>query len=222
MIRGWVEDLLTLTDEDWGNYVFNRDPLVGIITPARQVEFRQKAVDCAVTLARGLRNEYGDNPIDFLTKQMGVKLVYKNVDSGAGYTMFASYKEPDTITIFVDNAKATDQVMAEHNLHELVGEFTTTDLLIAHELYHYLEQTIPNIFTAQKHLTLWKLGPIENRSRIICLEEIGAMAFSRELTGLKCSPYLLDVVMLYPHNPQRAKQLYEGLMNFSARRTEQV
>jgi len=222
MIRDWVEDLLTLTDEDWGRYAFNRDPFVGRITQASQSEYRQKAADSAVALAHSLRGEYGDNNIEFYAKQLGASLLYKKEESGSGYTMFACYKELNTITVFLDNAEATDKLVAEKELQELVGTVKTADLLAAHELYHYLERIIPDIYTAQKHITLWKLGPIENRSRIICLEEIGAMAFAKELTGLKCSSYVFDVIMLYPRNPQRAKKLYETFMGFGSGRSERL
>ena len=74
----------------------------------------------------------------------------------------------------------------------------------------------PELFTARKLVTLWKLGPFENRSRILCLEEIGAMAFTRELVGLKCSAYVYNVLMLASSNPARAQKLYERIMRIKA------
>lgn len=216
MIREWVEDLLTLTDEDWGRYSFSRDPLVGRIGEEEQAKYRQKAEDCALEMVRHLHSKYEVIPIEQFTKLLGIKLLYKKSDINSVYTMFACFEEPDTITIFRDNAEATDKLLMEQELYELVGNVKTADLLIAHELYHYFEHTIPNVYTAQKNITLWKLGSIENRSCIVCLEEIGAMAFARELTGLKCSPYIFDVIMLYVQNPPRAKKLYESFMSFKA------
>ena len=220
MIREWVEELLSFSEEDWSRYAFNRDPFVGRIPPAGQLEYSQKAMDSAAALARRLRDEHGERSIAQLAKQLGVRLVYKSEVSDGGYTLFANYDEPNTITVYLENAEATDRLLAQEGLRNLVGEVKTADLLTAHELYHYLEQTTPDIYTAQKHIVLWKLGKFENRSRIICLEEIGAMAFARELTGLKCSPYLFDVIMLYPRNPQRARQMYESFTGFRNRRSE--
>lgn len=214
MIKGWVEDLSTLTAEDWARYSFNHDPLVGRLPPASQLEHRQKAAGGAAALALRLRGEYPGLPIPELAKQQGVRLVFKRLESGTGYTLFASYEEPATITIFLNNAEATDQLLEEEHLQEWVGNIKTADLLIAHELYHYYEHILPDLYTTQKHVLLWKLGPFENRSRILCLEEIGAMAFAKELVGLKCSPHVFDVLMLYPQNPQRAKNLYESFMSY--------
>lgn len=216
MIRNWVEDLLTLTNDDWGRYSFSRDPLIGKIGEEEQVKYREKAEGCALEIAMHLQSEYGDTPVEQLIKLLGIKLFYKKSDMNSVYTMFACFEEPDTITIFRDNAEATDKLLKEQELYELFGNVKTTDLLIAHELYHYLEYALPNVYTVQKNITLWKLGPIKNRSRIVCLEEIGAMTFARELTRLKCSPYIFDVIMMYVQNPMRAKKLYESFMAFKA------
>jgi hypothetical protein len=89
-------------------------------------------------------------------------------------------------------------------------------------LYHYLEHSLPGIYTAQKHIVLWKIGPLKNQSRILCLEEIGAMTFAKTLVGLNCSAYLFDVLMLFPRNPQRAKELYTNYMGNKGKRTEKI
>jgi len=218
MIEAWVEDILTLTDEDWSRYAFNRDPFVVRIKPDQQMNYTHEAMNCGKNLARRLRTEYGDVSPEELVKRMGLHLNYQNGQSSDGYLMFAYFEEPDSITLFLDNADATDALIDELGVRDSLGDVKTSDLLLAHELYHYLEQNQPDIYTAQKHITLWKVGPFENRSRIICLEEIGAMAFAKELVGLRCSAYLFNVLMLCPKNPQRARELYENIMAFKVKK----
>jgi len=58
---------------------------------------------------------------------------------------------------------------------------------------------------------LFRVGRWENRSRIRCLAEIGAMAFAQTLAAMACSAYVFDVLMLYAGNPQRALQAYQGI-----------
>ncbi len=212
MIRQWVDDLLSFTDDDWARYSFNRDPLVGRLSHACQVDHRQKTIDSALALTMRLRKDYKYNDIHHLATQLGIRVLKKEFLSSSGYSVFAFFEEPDTITVYSDNAEATDRILLQHALYEMVGYVRTADLLLAHEVYHYLEKHVPDIYSAQKHLTLWNIGLIKNQSRIICLEEIGAMAFAKEVTGLKCSPYLFNVIMMYPQNPQRAKNIYENYM----------
>lgn len=214
MVKDWIEDLLTLTDDDWNRYAFNRDPLSGRITPDQQIKYASEAMAVGKKLANRLQVEYGYVFPEEVIQKQGLNLFFRSGQSITGQLMFAYFEEPNSITVFLDNANAADALLQEQDLQSALGNVKTSNLLIAHELYHYLEQNEPDVFTAQKHITLWKLGPFENRSRIMCLEEIGAMAFARELTGLQCSAYIFNVLLLYPQNPQRARELYEGIMRF--------
>jgi hypothetical protein len=216
VIREWAEGLSTLSDGDWCGYVFNRDPLVGRVSPEDRLDYCRQAIECGVEQARRVRVEHGSvGPVE-LAGRMRVKLEYKP-EEGAN-SMFAYYQEPDTIVVYTANAKAADVLVAEHRLQDLVGDASVVDVLVAHELYHVIEHAQPGLFTSRKLVPLWKLGPFENRSRILCLEEIGAMAFTRELVGLKCSAYVYNVLMLAPANPAKAQKLYERIMGFKASR----
>jgi hypothetical protein len=206
--------LCTLSDGDWCRYAFNRDPLVGRITPEDRLEYCRQAIVCGIDQARKVRAKHGDaGPVE-LAGPMRVSLVYKP-EEGAN-SMFAYYQEPDTVVVYTANAKATDALVEEHGLQDLVGDASVVDVLVAHELYHVLEHAQPGLFTTRKLVSLWKLGPFENRSRILCLEEIGAMAFTRELVGFKCSAYVYNVLMLASANPARAQKLYERIMRIKA------
>ena len=209
----WVADLFTLTDEDWDRYTLNRDPLIGKISPSDQREFCLKASTCGVELARRLQKDYPSSTLDQIGASLGVDIEYSLDETGSGYTLFASFKEPKTITVYVPNALETDRVLEEQGLRGLIGGAKTTDVLLAHELFHFLEYTWPDIYTARKLLTLWKVGRIENRSRILSLQEIGAMAFAKELLGLKCPANSFTILMLLPKNPQQAKKLFEDAKN---------
>jgi hypothetical protein len=215
VIRDWVGELAKLSDEDWCRYAFNRDPLVGRIQPEDRLEYGRRAIACGIEQARKVRAEHGDTGVVDLAGRMRVKLQLKP-EEGAS-SMFAYYQEPDTIAVYTVNAKATNALVAEYALQDLVGDADVVDVLVAHELYHVLEHTVPGgLYTSQKHVALWKFGLFEKRSRILCLEEIGAMAFARELVGLKCSAYVYNVLMLTPASPAKAQKLYERIMRFKA------
>jgi hypothetical protein len=114
--------------------------------------------------------------------------------------------------IYEDNARATDQCIQEEGLEDFVGMAHTADILLAHELFHFYEFSRPSLYTTQKNLRLWKIGPFHNDSAVPCLGEIGAMAFARELLGLKYLPYVFDVLMLYPSRSRQARRVYEHII----------
>ena len=221
MVVDWVKDLLTVTDLEWNLFIFNRDPFSNKIKTEEQLDYASKATSCGKNLARRLKHDFGDASSKEIVKMLGLNLSFDNGQNNSGQSLFAYFEEPDSITIFQDNAIATDTLLEEQDWSNVLGNVKTSDLLIAHELYHYFEHKEPDFFTAQKHIQLWKLGILEKRSRIMCLEEIGAMAFAKELTGLLCSPYIFNVLMLYPHNQQRSQRLYESIIRIKKTREMQ-
>lgn len=217
MISAWVSELLQLTDEDWWRYAFLSEPLANRISLEMRCQYSQDSTRCAVKLARDIKQLHGDTSIELLTKLLNVSLVEKPAQEGGGFSMFACFEEPNTITIFRDNADATDKLIDENRLWEVIGNVKTSDLLISHELYHYLEFTRDDVFSAQQHIKVWQIGPFKNVSRIKCLGEIGAMSFARELLGLTYSPNIFNVMMLYAQNPVSAEQLFTKILEVSNR-----
>lgn len=213
MIRNWVEDLLQLTDQDWRYYSFSRDPLIGKITPAMRSEHGQKTVACAQNIAHRMRTEYPTQTPEQIASLLGVKIQNRKIVADFGYTMYAWYEEPDTIVISHENLDLADKLIIEEKLNEFVGNVATADVVIGHELYHFLEQTVPDVYSTLELITLWKIGPFKNRSRIVSLEEIGAMTFTQELMRLNCSPYIFEFIMLCALNIQKAKKLHDYLMD---------
>ena len=86
------------------------------------------------------------------------------------------------------------------------------DVLLAHELYHVLQYRHPEFYTMQQHILLWRLLGHEKRSRLVSLEEVAAMAFAGSLTGIHYTPYVYDVLLMLPHYPEQAKEIYRGLL----------
>lgn len=214
MIKDFIENLILLDEEDWGRYAFGREPLVGKLSSEQLQMYYRNASECGINLARSIRSKYQGKSVKECAELEGAKVQIADIGQDGILTIFATFTEPDTITVFKNNADRTDEVIEEEGLSEKLGAVTTADLLLAHELFHYIELMTPEIYTRQKHLTLFKFWKIINRSRIMCLEEIGAMAFAKEFTGLRCSPYLYDILMLYCCNPQKARMQYENMMEF--------
>ncbi len=215
MIREQTERLLAFAERDWEKYAFSREALAGKLTPAQRYEFYQKSTTCGVRLARELRMAHGVRTIEEYAALCGVRPRKLPLDNSGSYTVFARFTEPDEIIIYTDNARQTDERIDSENLRDLLGDFETENVLLAHELYHYLEDRRGDLFTSQKHLLLWKLGPFRNESGIGCLSELGAMAFAKELCALQFHPYVLDVLMLLPTNAQRAGLVYQSMVAWS-------
>ena len=216
MIRDFIERLNKLTEADWCRYAFSNEPLSGKITPEERLQYFRKAAECGASLAISLKERYGELPVKEYAARKGINVNYDETVYDGIFTMFAAYIHPNDITVFRRNALATDRLIAENGLAGIVGSVKTEDLLLAHELFHYYENRMPELYIHQKHILLFKIGRFENRSRLICLAEIAAMYFAKTLTDLPCSPYLYDVLMLHACNPQRAKQQFDRIMRITS------
>lgn len=212
MIEVWVSELLKLTDEDWARYAFLSEPLVNRISLEMRTRFSQETTRNAKQLAQELRQSFGNIPSGQILNRLNINLIEKPAQEGGGFSMFACFEEPNTITVFRDNADTTDKLIDENGLRDVVGNTKTVDVLISHELYHFLEFSRDDVYSTQQKMKVWQVGPFKNISRIKCLGEIGAMSFSRELLGLPYSPNIFNVMMLYAQNPVSAERLFTRII----------
>jgi len=208
MIAAWIKDLIQLTDEDWTRYAFLSEPLVNRISPDMRHQYSRDTTLNSIELAQEIRQKYSNISIKYLVEKLNINFVEKLAQEGGGFSMFASFEEPNTITVYKDVSDATDKLIDDNDLREIIGNLRTVDLLFSHELYHFLEFTRTDVYSTQQKILVWQIGPLKNLSRIKCLGEIGAMSFSRELLNLPYSPNIFNVLMLYVQNPVSAERLY--------------
>ena len=216
MIREYAAALAAYTDGQWLRYAYAREPLAGKLTERQRLEFYQGAVGCAAEQAELWRERWGGAGVLELAAKAGVAVKFDTAVYDGVPAAFATYSPADGVAICADIAAATDRLIAEEGLDALAGGVKTQDLLLAHELFHHIENHTPDIYVLRKHVLLFKIGRWENRSRLTCLAEVAAMAFAKALTNLPCSPYIFDLLMLYAKNPQRAQKQFNGIQAICA------
>ena len=113
---------------------------------------------------------------------------------------FAEYRpRPPRILLYTRGLAPLGPALADGLAQRLLGDATTEDVFIAHELYHHLEVTRPEVPVARRHqATLLKVGKWRWRTGIAMLSEIAAGAFAQALLELPCHPKTLDHVVRLP------------------------
>ena len=71
------------------------------------------------------------------------------------------------------------------------------------------------IYTRTEKVELWR-RPFSNRSSIVCLSEIAAMAFAAQMTGIEVSPYMLDVLLVYAYDQNAGVGAVRGSVQSAA------
>ena len=101
-----------------------------------------------------------------------------DIPNGGGHVIFAQYEESGRITIFMDCIKKAEELIAGEQMEDLFKGADLFSVLLAHELFHAVEQEKrKTIFTQTEKIELWK-RPFSNKSRLIALSEMAAMAFA--------------------------------------------
>lgn len=211
MIAEKVDFLTNISDQEWGQYAFSRDPLNRKVTNHVKQELIEKAIECGSQHAVQIRQKYPAHSVKEIAAGMNAKITFKDSYGTENYIMFACYNSPNSITLFKDNIKLVNQLIQEHQLQSMLNHVDVEELLIAHELFHFIEEHDTDIFTKNAKITLWKLGKFQYKSRLTALSEIAAMQFAKDLLALDFNPFVFDVLMLFPLNEGKANQLADEI-----------
>lgn len=211
MIKTEIKELMQLSDEVFGRYLFSQDPLKGKVSQEEKEEIIQDALQCGIDASRELKEKYGTCSVDEYIAKLNISLTYKESHNGLEYIYFGTYQKPDQMTIYKDNIQKGQDLVTEEKM-EAFGNVDFQDVVKAHELFHYFEEEKKELYVNTHKITLWRLGKYEHKSKLISQSEIASMAFARELLGLDFSPNVLDVVLLYPHNADQAHRVYKNIV----------
>ena len=206
--------LMEITEEQWGEYAFSRDPLEGKFDREQKREYTKKASDCGKEWADRYRTVYRTSSPEEIARKMGVTVLTPDEPVGGSQVIFAKYVQPDEITVYMDCVRRASGLKEESGCGLLEKE-TLFQILLSHELFHAVEyRHEKEIYTRTERVELWR-KPFSNRSPIACLSEIAAMAFGKELLGLNGSPYVLDVLLVYAYDKKAAWRLYKEILTLT-------
>lgn len=215
-----MTEMKSFPDTAWGRYAFFHDPIGGRFSEEEQDVYTRKAFACGSETARALRETHPGRTVRDMAQDLGLQVSFPETPNGGGHVIFAQYVEPKEITVFTDSVNKAEELLEKEGLTEFFGGVRISDILLAHEMFHAIEyQEKKTIYTQTEKVELWK-KPFSNKSRILALSEMGAMAFAKELTGICVTPYVLDVLLMYSYNDQAACALYEEICEAAGKKKE--
>lgn len=213
-LHDMISELSQLPDEVFSMYGFRRDALCNRVSPEERDRLIRTCLSEGAKYAQMVRDRFGEASPSALAQAIGLTVSRPRIPTGGGRVLFAEFEEPSQIRIYQSAIQNADAAIAEHQLEGFFCGVKIEEILIAHELFHWVEMEYKDtIFSMNYRVQLWKLGPYRHSSRMGCLSEITAMAFAKELTGLPFSPYLLDAFLSYTYNPDLGGSLYHEIRN---------
>jgi hypothetical protein len=207
--------LAAITDEEWGQYAFRRDPIGGKFSPEEKERLIRLSLECGDSYARESTREGRKSP-SLIARELGVEVRFPHRPAAKALegnrVLFAQYSSPNLIEVFTDCTEKMEKAFAVSSLRNVLGDVDVKEVLLAHELFHFFEERdAKTIFTENEKKDLPVLGIFRNSSRILCLGEMAAMRYAKDITGLKYSPYVFDVLLAYLYDKQAACNLYAGI-----------
>ncbi len=150
-----------------------------------------------VATAQDLRKRFpGLAPYE-ITRELQVPIVATDDDPMVGSIWrFAEYRSrPSRIVLYTRGLAPLEQALAGNLAKQLLGEASTQDVFVAHELYHHAEVTRAEIPISRRYqATLLQIASWRWRTGIATLSEIAAGSFAQTMLDLPCHPKVLDYV----------------------------
>lgn len=214
-IEDMLKDLTKIVPADWYHYAFSREPLNGKFKENQRRAWMEQSLACGREYARKVCEEFKTSDPLILAAAMGMDISWPEYPEKTDRVLFAEYRVPNKICIYMDAVKKGEQLLKRPEVAELLAAGADISrLLLAHELFHCIEERYQHeIFTKTEKVRLWSLGFLHNDSNVIALSEIAAMGFAQEIMGITYSPYVLDVFLVYGYSPEEASGLYEEIMS---------
>ncbi|MDR1073754.1 MAG: hypothetical protein LBL45_08790 [Treponema sp.] len=180
---------------------FSKDSLSGRISAKERRRLFDGAARCGIACSHEL------------ARNMGVNVAYPDREAGGIVPVFAQFVRPDAITLFARRIEKAARLF-EENSAILPDRIPVENMLLAHELFHWIEEQQKDaIFTRKEKITLWQ-KPFLYKVAVSCLSEIAGMAFAQDLLGIAFCPFALDLLLAYTMDKGMSGNIYCYLKTF--------
>lgn len=200
-------DIRTIPLEQLSRYLLAQDNLYRKIPLEQQEELIQEALQCgkaAAELPQSL-SKYVE------TQGIQIERFQEEAKSNQFNFVLAEFQLPNQIRL---NQRLIQQGEALIERYPELSFFTDTasltEILIAHEVFHYLEHQ-QGFFTLQRQLE-YKTGPFKRQARLYSLSEIAAGSFVQSLLQLDFHPLLLNPLVIYPVDPEFSQKITQDFL----------
>lgn len=208
--RELLDQTMSLPQEAFQWHMLSNDPLYERYSDEQRREI--------IALAAGVGQKYADEvlalggDLDDVLGHYDIAYDEQSKPLSADRVVFAQYVEPNAVTVFTDTLDKYQRYSeCQDNEHDMSRD-AVREVLIAHELFHYLEHRDErSIVTKNYKTTTHRAGPLRLRSRVAAMSEIAAMSFAKGWLGLDYSPNVYDVLLVRLYEPDAATMILDNI-----------
>lgn len=200
---------------DIEDYVYNlystfEDPINKKINKKDREEIILESHKIGYELANKILLKSPDKSVTDHIKENDIKLTIEEKQENTNLVHFGTYESGGLITLFKGNILKSMPLLRKEEINDIsIDEIT--EIILAHELFHYFEDKYPDMYTNEKEIKLWKLGPYIHYSKLICPSEIAAMSFTKKLLNLDFNPKSINYLLYSSVNKQIGEDFYKKI-----------
>lgn len=214
-LRVHIDKWKSASANQWGMMSLSRDPLARLFSEDQKKYIIEKSIACGREKADELIEKNGPfyDP-ERIASQMGIKITSYNYPiAEKRHILFAQYENHE-ITYAKGVVDRINQLMEEENLYELLDKFAPVSVIIAHEVFHCIEDENADIMTRKIKIPIKFLKYFTQHVTPIMAGEIGAFTFAQTLLGLAFDPRIVEMLGFWGFNPEHAKALTINLLQY--------
>ena len=192
-VKAKLIELNELTDQDWYFELAKNDAYAKTLTKLELTDLIKNSILCAKDVCEQMLTEYGKlKPLEYLDRYL-INVVYSHVDGFKLYIAMYNDRHKE-IDVNLTAINKIDNAIEKFDCKDIVEEEKVLDVALMHELYHYFEMNLDNIYTNLKIVPKKFLFVKYNMVSALA-SEIGAIHFSKLATNLKHSPKLYEKII---------------------------
>lgn len=202
--------LFTIDDYIYSLYATYEDPISGKIDDINREEIIQTSLKVGKDLADIKVKEFPNKSVTQRIQRHSIELVIEEDKENTKFVYFGTYEHKGPITLYKGNISKSERLLNKEEIDWLTVD-EVSDIVLAHELFHFYEDEYPDLYTNTKEINLWKLGPYQHKSKLICPSEIAAMAFTKQLLNLDYNPGAINYLLYSSIDKKTGEAFYKKI-----------
>lgn len=217
-IQEILEELLSVSEEGMAMYLVGQDPLERKMEDDVKSQLVQQSIAVGKSEANLLRQQFPTATPREIIESLGLKLEHKDEENiatktGVHYVLLGYYESPDEIVVF-DHTIGRMQRYLEGIEHPVFSGISVKDIVLAHEIFHYIEEQKEDLFTNRFKVEVFSLGPFRKQSTVLSAGEIAGMTFAKTLLNLPFEPEILNYIVMRIWNPTAAERTLASMLQY--------
>jgi|GEM_PF-1244830 len=188
--------LLVKTDQSWYENLMKYDISSGNIKGEQVQVIIENSIKTAIKIKEALLEKYTFTDIYDCLNKLGVGIEFSNDPKEWGVLFLGLFHYKDNhIELNLTSAHLLKELIHTYGLEKSIDDTKINEVIIFHELFHFLESQTPEIYTLQKIVDYRFLGLFKSKRTCKAASEIAAIHFSKIMMGLNYNPRIYESIL---------------------------